>query len=179
MKTFISLSLLAFLSLGLTVACSSGSSGPTCDEVCAKMVECEIESNSAECLSMCAIFKDAWRDDVYAELGDCFMENTCEVLNQDEDLCFAQAEAKGSIAAAKALYEDLCAKWVECEDTWTQEQCVQEMEDDHSDGYLAIGMFTDSVLNCMSDCVDGLTCAEALDGPSMGDCAEGCNFLID
>ena len=180
MKTILGMSLLAIFSLGLMVACG-GSSGPSCEDVCNKMVECEQEDNLTECLSQCALYKDAMRSDVYAELGDCFMENTCETLTAGGDMCFEQAMALGSTTAGAALVEDLCVKYVECDETetLTQEDCVSQMAAGGDDALAAIGMFKDSVLDCFVGCVNGLTCAEAMDDNSMDACSQECGLFID
>ncbi|MBW2700973.1 MAG: hypothetical protein JRF33_09155 [Deltaproteobacteria bacterium] len=183
MKTILGMSLLAIFSLGLMVACG-GSSGPSCEDVCNKMVECEQDDNVTECLNQCAIFKDALRSEVYAELGDCFMENTCETLNAEEngDMCFEQAMTLGSTTAGEALVDDLCVKYVECDETetLTQEDCVSQMTaGGGEDALAAIGMFKDSVLDCFVGCVNDLTCAETMDDNNMDACSQDCGLLLD
>jgi len=182
MKTILGMSLLAIFCLRLIVACG-GSSDPSCEDVCNKMIECEKESNLTECLSECALFKDALRSDVYAELGDCFMENTCATLNADEDgdMCFRQAMTQGSTTAGAALVDDLCVKYVECDDsgTLTQEDCVSQFIAGQEGAIAQIGMFKDSVLDCFVDCINGLTCEEVEDDNSMEACSQNCGLLID
>ncbi len=182
MKTILGMSLLAIFSLSLIVACG-GSSDPSCEDVCNKMIECEKESNLTECLSECALFKDALRSDVYAELGDCFMENTCETLNADEngDMCYKQAMTLGSTTAGAALVDDLCVKYVECDDsgTLTQEDCVSQFIAGQEGAIAQIGMFKDSVLDCFVDCINGLTCEEVADDNNMDACSQDCGLFID
>lgn len=179
MKTIIGMSLLAFFSLSLIVACG-GSSGPSCEDVCNKMVECNMESNLTECQTQCTLFKDALRDEVYAELGDCYMASTCDELIQGEDMCFDQAMLKGSATAATGLIQDMCDKFVECEEGWLMEDCMSETGLLRQDSLDAIGMFKDSVVDCMGTCVAGLTCDEILgeDDQAMDDCSESCNLMI-
>ena len=183
MKNIISLSVLALFSLGLFAACG-GSSGPSCDDVCNKMMECDPESQESdltECLEQCAIFKDAFRDDVYSELGDCFMENSCAALDANESLCFDQAAALGDIEAVKGLIADMCVKIVDCDETdmMTQETCVSNMEDNAEEELPLLGMFKDSVLNCAADCVGNLDCADLNDDDAIGGCMENCGLIID
>ncbi|MBW2700974.1 MAG: hypothetical protein JRF33_09160 [Deltaproteobacteria bacterium] len=165
------------------VVFSSDFSGPTCEDVCNKMVECGLDTDMTECLSGCAPFEDSLRPEVFTELGDCFMENTCETLNADEDgdMCFRQAMTQGSTTAGAALVDDLCVKYVECDDsgTLTQEDCVSQFTAEQEGAIAQIGMFKDSVLDCFVDCINGLTCAEAADDNSMDACSQDCGLFID
>ena len=179
MKNIISLSVLALFSLGLFAACC-GSSGPSCEDVCNKMVECDQESDLTDCVEQCAIFKDAFRDDVYSELGDCYMEKTCAQL-EDGEICFNAAAALGSEAAAMGLVDDMCAAYVDCDDTGllTQEDCVDGMLENAGDALPMIGMFKDSVISCAGNCIGDLSCEELDDDNSMQDCMENCGLVID
>ena len=163
MKIIISLSLTAILSLGLAVACSSGSSGPSCEDVCNKMVECDPLENYTECVGSCGDFEGVMRDGVYEALGDCFMENTCEFLEANDEYCFEAAMAKGSLPAALSLIEQICTKFVSCDTqgAYTQQQCIDDMTgagEGSDDMYYVMSMFSDSVLDCIGTCVEGTDC---------------------
>ncbi len=178
MKTIVSLSLIALLSLSLAVACSSGSSGPSCEDVCNKMVECDPLENYTECVSSCDEFEDVMRDGAYEALGNCYMDNTCVFLEANGEYCLEAAIAQGSLPASLSLIEQICTKFVSCDTgAYTQQQCIDDMTgaDEGIDMYHYMSMFSDSVLDCIGTCVDGADCgALADDGPMI--CFDECGL---
>ena len=181
MKKNISLSLLAFFSLSLNVACGEGSSVPSCEDLCNKWVECgEDENKLPKCLSDCStFFENVLRDEVFAELANCTMELSCEASQEETNVCLSRAWAKGSTAAAMGMMEKVCTKDVECDDTntITQESCVSEMET-RDDLLAAFGVFKDSVLDCFADCINDLTCVEAKNSTIVNNCQNTCGIWI-
>lgn len=184
MKQTLILLVLAILTLGLSVACSSGDSGPSCDEVCSKMQECAPEENYTECVSSCDAFDAVMRGEVYETMGNCFMDQTCEFLEENGDYCYEAAIAAGDLSTSRSLVERICAKAVSCapEGTYTQQQCVDDMTgagEGSDDLYYTLAMFKDSVLDCIGDCMEELSCSELEEGTEgcMSDC--GLSFLMD
>ena len=169
MKTIISLSLIALLSLSLAVACSSGSAGPSCEDICNKALECDSVTELTECLNECPRTIDMYRDEVWSALGNCLLESTCEELEANEDNCYEQALAKGSLPAALSTIERLCAKEISCDSqgTLTLQQCIDDStgaDGDPSFIYQFMSLLSDSVLDCIGTCVEGKDCTELASG---------------
>ena len=180
MKRFFILSLLALFSLGLAVACGGGSSGPSCEDVCTKVNECDSTEDYSECLTMCDMLKDVMRDDVYETLGDCTMEQTCSFMEENGDYCFEAAMAEGSLPAARSLVERMCVAIAACDTTgnYTQQQCVDDMTgvgEGSDDLYYSMSMFKDSVLDCVGKCVEDESCDDLANG-SAEDCMTNCGL---
>ncbi len=182
MRTFACLSALALLSMTLFAACGDDSSGPTCGEVCAKMVECGEEQDVAECTSMCDDFSAVMRSSAYEALGDCYMENSCDFLDQNSDYCFGQAAAKGDIGPVEDLFERMCTKMVSCGDNpdYTVQDCLDEFSGANGgsdDMYASMALFKASVLDCVGDCMEAADCA-ALFEDGMTDCFSSCGLAF-
>lgn len=184
MKTLSCLTALALVSLFVFAACGEPSSGPTCAQVCDKMNECDPEEDLVECNSMCASFSDVMRASAYEALGDCYMEQTCDFLNQNGDYCFGQAMDEGDIAPVEALFERICEKAVSCaiEPGYTVQACLDEFTGANGgsdDMYISMAMFKPSVLDCVGDCIEAASCdALAEDGITtcFGTC--GLDFML-
>jgi hypothetical protein len=177
MKTILScLLMLSMTSLG-SFACS-GDSGPGCTTVCEKMVTCAIESSQAECESECNEIKPVMRSSVWSALGDCFMDNSCEVLSQSGDYCFGIAMSAIPAGAGAGVISDMCDRMVTCDDTGTltKESCLADMQGAGDDSMEMLGMFTDSTLNCVGNCIGGVDCAEVQDAFSI--CSPQCGLTI-
>ena len=181
MKKAILLASLSMLILGLAAACSSGDSGPSCEDVCSKMQECDTGENYTECLSTCDQFDDVMRSEVYETMGNCFMDQTCEFLQDDEEYCYEAAIAAGDLAASRSMVERMCDKIVSCVEGYTQQDCVDDQTgagEGSDDMYYTLAMFKDSVLDCIGDCMEELSCAELEEGGEscLSDC--GLNFMM-
>ena len=172
---------LATLILSLTVACSSGSSGPSCEDVCGKMQECDPEENYTECVATCDEFSGVMRDGVYEALGNCYMDQTCVFLAANEDYCFEAAMAEGSLPASRSLIERVCETVVPCVDdeNYTQQDCVDDQtgasEGFSDDMYYTMSMFSDAVLDCIGDCVEETACVDLLEN-GVEDCMDDCGL---
>ena len=177
MKTILScLLMLSLASLG-AFACS-GNPGPSCTEVCVKMVSCQVETSQNECETMCEDMKPLMRSSVWSYLGDCYMETDCATLAANDDVCFAGAISAAPAGAADGLISDLCDKMVSCDQsgTLTKPDCVAEMSGSGGDSLEMIGMFKDSLLDCMGDCVGGVACEDVED--SFSTCSLQCGLSI-
>ena len=175
----------AALTLSLTVACSSGSSGPSCEDVCGKMQECDPEENYTECVATCDEFSGVMRYGVYEALGNCYMNETCVFLEDNADYCYEAAMAQGSLAASRSLVERMCETMAPCvpDGNYTQQDCVDDLtgasEESSDDMYYTMSMFTDAVLDCIGDCVEESSCADLMENGAedcMGDC--GLDFIM-
>jgi len=184
MKTFSCLTALALLSPTFFAACGNPSSGPTCAQVCDKMHECDAQEDLVECNSMCASFSDVMRAGAYKALGECYMEQTCDFLEQNNDYCFGQAMSEGDLAPVDALFARICAKAVPCSDEqdYTEQDCIDELtgaSGGSDDMYYSMGMFKASVLDCVADCIETTGCEALLEKgttPCFSTC--GLDFLF-
>jgi len=184
MKTF--LFLMTLVSLTFFAACGESSSGPSCAEVCDKMVECQIESDLTECTSMCDAFRDAMRPAAYQALGDCYMEQTCAFLQENDDYCFGQAMNEGDLAAVDRLFDRMCAKIVPCVDNpeYTEQACIDELTgagEGSDDMYYSLSLLKASALDCLGDCVEATTCADLGDEEWFTTCSSSCGlgFMVE
>jgi hypothetical protein len=164
------------LCIALIAAGCGGSSGPSCADVCAKMTECDPENDAVECNDMCGQFKQVMRSTAYRALGDCYMDSSCATIIANEDICMAAAIAKVPAGAVDRFVNGLCTKMVECDGsgTLTQQACITDLQSSGSDMLEMIGIFSDSVLDCVVNCADQIDCAQLEDG--MDDCFPQCGL---
>lgn len=178
MKIFaiLTLSIAPVLTLGL-YACGS-SDGPSCADVCAKMTECNPD-NAEGCDTQCPKMKEIMRSSVYRALGDCYMDTDCDTLNQNNDVCMIKAMAEIPDGVVDDFIGKLCDKMVSCSDGLTKEQCITTMKKEGGDSMQMAGMFADSVLNCVTDCVAGKDCSAIESESAVDDCMTQCGMSFD
>lgn len=176
-RVLMSGTLLAGMGLSLALV-GCGSDGPSCSVVCAKVVECYPEDTEAECLDQCAAMRDVLRSSVYEELGNCMLDTSCAELEQNGDICMEQAATGLPTKPVDDMLEDMCQKMVECDasDEITVEQCVAEMQHEGGEAYAMMGMFKNSVLDCISSCFKKADCAELDDATEA--CMEQCGLDV-
>ncbi len=173
MKVFLSIS---FISILFVSACSSDN-GPSCDEVCAKIQECNPD-DAGDCLDQCASVKNIMRESVYNSMGNCYLDMSCDALNADDNVCMVNAMSEIPDGVVDGFIGDLCDKMISCAATGTKDECVSKMKEEGGDSIQMAGMFKDSILDCTSECFAAKDCS-ALDG-AMEDCMKQCgmNFKV-
>jgi hypothetical protein len=152
-------------------ACSGGG-GLTCEEACGKLVECGQEQDEDRCVEECSEIKGVIRTSSWNELWDCIMEPECSV--HSPDACMQQAAANSPTNGLDTFINDVCTKMVSCEPQYTHEQCVADMQENIGNDAWIMNLVKESILQCVSDCIDGLDCSELETG--IDACMESCGL---
>jgi len=148
----------------LGAACGGGGSSDdyrseiSCQDLCAKNLECDPETDVAACTSSCEASKDVIRGLVLDAMASCVLDHPCN--SPQLDACVERAMALAPSSYAESFIRSMCSKIMECAGGGTVDYCVNELEKQAGDSLAYFGIFKTSVLACLSDCYHGLSCDE-------------------
>lgn len=126
-----------------------------CDETCAYLTGCnptEFVDCDADCAEMAMVLNPIIID----SMGSCVKAQGCASLNPET--CVEQGIRQIPDSASDPLLAAICDKTVECAGGITSGECLAELQTE--DEILLFKMMNEKVIDCVANCLPGLTCSE-------------------
>jgi hypothetical protein len=167
------------LCLSFLLGCGAGDyiSEADCQALCQKNLECDPETNLAECEADCEQSKLLIRGAVFDAMAECILDLPC---NSDQaEACLDGAMSKAPSGASDGLLRTMCQKQIDCAGgtvDMTVSACVSAAKAQAGEYLEYLNAFKSTVLSCLSSCVSKLSCTDLEDDNFMDPCMEQCGI---
>jgi hypothetical protein len=148
----------------------------SCEDLCAKSLVCDPDTDVASCESGCEASKDVIRGSVLDAMATCMIDLPCN--SQQAQTCVENAVASAPSGGTESFIRSMCSKAMECAGgAGSIDYCVMEIKERAGDALSYFDILKTSVLSCLSDCYHGLDCDQIQnDEEALDQCGRQCGI---